>query len=131
MDRHRPLRDFRLFSVSRQFVGMASVDADRGVKRRDLLDLPREFRQDALERPFRRDRIRPRHDRPLRVERIGRRAEAQRRRIGLFVAEHAVEQLRPLPHEHGQHAARRGIERPAVAAFSRPHHPSQPDDGVA
>ena len=115
LDAHALGGEFDLLPRPRELIAAPAVHALGAVFGGKLIDLPNKAGQHALDlRPGRHSPRGP-HG-ALAVQRIRRHAEAEVRKIRLFLVEKEVEQPRRIADADGQHARSERVERPHVAA---------------
>ena len=131
VDGHVAGRQLHRLAGSRHLVGTPPGDLDRAVDGRHLAQRAGHPGQGRLDRRAGDRRALDRRAVAVDVVRRGGLAEADRGPVPLRRAEVVLHQARRAPEEHGQHAGRERVERPAVAHAARGREPAdQPHDVV-
>ena len=131
MDRDLARRELDGLARPRERVGPAAADLDRAVGRRALRDRAGQPGECRLDRLARRGRSVGRRQLALEVVGRRRRAEADRRAIGLPIAQVVFDDPRRVAQEDRQHAGRERIERAAMPdPFGRGQPADERDDVV-
>ena len=118
-DRHAPRRKLELLLVAGEVVGAGAIDLERGVARRDLLDLTDEIRQPRLDFGAGWSQIASRDHLSIGVVGVGLGPEADREPVLLAAFDREGDGLGRLAECDRKHAGRERIERAGMPRLRR------------